>query len=389
MTDQTLGAHNIADLREMARRKLPRPIWEYLERGTEDDITPRNNRATFEQIEFKPRVMVDVSKRDQSTVLFGQPLKMPIAVGPTGFASLCTYQGEVHLARAAAAAGVPYVMSCSSLTPMETVMAEAGGSLWFQVVPWADRKLFHALIERARVAGFQALLVTVDSPVHGNREYNRRNGFTIPFTLTWRCALDLLHIHWLSRVVLANLIRHGRLPRHDNYPPEIGWRMLAGRTAAGQKKTQNDAVSWDDLRALRKVWPHPLIVKGILHPKDAVLAADCGADGIVVSNHGGRNLDGAISPMKVLPEIADAVGNRLTVLTDSGFRRGSDVIKALALGAKAVLLGHAPLYGLAAAGAAGAARALEIFREEIHRDLALVGCNSVNELNPEFVSWSK
>lgn len=389
MADQTLGAYNIADLRKMARRRLPNGLWEYLDRGTEDEVSLRNNRAAFERIEFKPRVLVDVSKRSQAITLFGRPATMPVVIGPTGFGGLCAYQGEILLARAAAAAGVPYVMGAASLTAMEKVVEQGGdGTLWFQITMWPDHKLCHALVERARVAGFRALVVLVDAAVLGNREYNRRNGFTIPFQLTWRNAIDLAHLRWLAGVILPYLIREGGMPRHDNYPEELGRRMLAGRTASGRTRTKTDSLCWDDLRALRKAWPHTLIVKGILSPRDAVLAADCGAEGIVVSNHGGRNLDGAVSPIKVLPEIVDAVGNRLTVLIDSGFRRGSDVVKALALGAKAVLLGRAPLYGLTVAGEVGVARALAIFREEIDRVMALVGCNSVAELNSEFLSWS-
>lgn len=390
MADASLGAYNIEDLRQIARRRLPHGLFEYLDRGTEDDVSLRNNRAAFEQIGLKPRVLVDVSKRSQEVALFGQSIKMPVVIGPTGFGGLCAYQGEVALAKAAAAAGVPYVLGAASLTAMEKVMEQSeGAKLWFQITMWPDRKLCHALVERARVANFQALVVLVDAAVLGNREYNRRNGFTIPFQLTWRSAFDLLHARWLCGVILPYFLREGGLPRHDNYPEELGRRLTSGRTSAGKKRTKTDSLSWDDLRALRKAWPHPLIVKGILSPRDALLAADCGADGIVVSNHGGRNLDGAITPISVLPEIVDAAGNRLTVLIDSGFRRGSDVVKALALGAKAVLLGRAPLYGLSVAGQAGVTRSLEIFRDEIDRVMALLGCNSVAELNPGLVSRNR
>lgn len=390
MADASLGAYNIEDLREIARRRLPHGVFEYLDRGTEDDVSLRNNRTAFERIGLRPRVLVDVSKRSQEVTLFGQSIKMPVVIGPTGFGGLCAYQGEVALAKAAAAAEVPYVLGAASLTAMEKVMDQSEGArLWFQITMWPDRELCHTLVERARVAGFQALVVLVDAAVLGNREYNRRNGFTIPFQLTWRSAFDLLHFHWLCGVILPYVLREGGLPSHDNYPEELGRRLTSGRTSAGRKRTRTDSLSWDDLRALRKVWPHPLIVKGILSPRDAILAADCGADGIIVSNHGGRNLDGAITPISVLPEIVDVVGNRLTVLIDSGFRRGSDVVKALALGAKAVLLGRAPLYGLSVAGQAGVTRSLEIFRDEIDRVMALLGCNSVAELNPELVSRNR
>ena len=386
MVDQSLGAYNIADLREIARRKMPRGLFEYLDRGAEDEVTLRNNRTVFEHMRFKSRSLVDVSKRSQAITLFGEPSKMPVMIGPTGFAGLCAYQGEVMLARAAAAAGVPYVMSASALTAMEQVMEQGGGTLWFQCIMWPDRKLCYALVERARVAGFRALVITTDTLVAGNREHNRRNGITQPFALTRRNTIDLLgHPRWMAGVFLPYLIRQGGMPRHVNYPDEMEVRITKAGSVSGRAKTRTEAMSWDDLRAMRKVWPHTLIVKGILDVRDALLAADCGAEGIIISNHGGRQLDCAVSPIEVLPEIVDAVGNRLTVLIDGGFQRGSDVVKALALGAKMVLLGRAPLYGLAGAGEAGVARALAIFREEIHRVMAFLGCNSVEELNSEFL----
>ena len=384
MSDQSLGAYNIADLRNLARRRLPRALFEYIDRGAEDEISLRNNRAAFESIRFEPRTLVDVSKRNQAITLFGRPATMPVMIGPTGCGGLCAYEGEILLARAAARAGVPYAMAAASLTAMEKVKENAGdGTLWFQHAMWPDRTLCHALVERARETGFHALVVTSDGAVPGNREFNRRNGFTTPFRLTRHNALDLFHPRWLSTVILPYLIRQGGMPTHDNYPKELGKRVTAGpaATAADRARFRTDAISWDDLRALRKVWPRALIVKGILSSRDAVIAADCGVDGIIVSNHGGRMLDGAATPFDVLPRIVDAVGHRITVIADSGFRRGSDVVKALALGAKAVALGRAPLYGLTVAGEAGVARALAIFRDEIDRVMALLGCNNISELS--------
>jgi isopentenyl diphosphate isomerase/L-lactate dehydrogenase-like FMN-dependent dehydrogenase len=311
---------------------------------------------------------------------------MPIVVGPTGFAGLCAHEGEIKLARAAAAAGVPYVVGAASLTAMEKVKAQGGGGdLWLQITLWPDEKLCHKLIQRSLDAGYEGLVVMSDAPVLGNREYNRRNGFTIPFQLTWRNSMDLLHFGWMKDVIIPYLIHNGGMPQHDNYPEEVGRRMLKGKTGAAKARTRNDSISWEHLKAVRRIWPHKLIVKGVLSPKDAVLAADCGVDGIVVSNHGGRNLDGSVPPISVLPEIADAVRDRMTVFVDSGFRRGSDVVKALALGAHAVWLGRAPLYGLAAAGEEGAALALKMFRDEIDRVMAMVGANSVAELNPGYL----
>jgi len=266
---------------------------------------------------------------------------------------------------------------------MEKVAEQAGGTLWFQLYMWPDRSLSHKLVERARAAGYEALVVTVDGVVPGNREYNLRNGFTIPFSFTRRNVTDvLMHPGWLVRVLGRYVLTSG-MPRYENYPSELRAKITA--RPMGRATLRNDSLNWDDLRALRKLWPQPLIVKGILHPQDALLAADCGADGVVVSNHGGRNLDGAISPIEALPGIVEAVGKRVTVLVDSGFRRGTDVVKALALGARAVLLGRSTLYGIGAGGPAGAARALAIFREEIDRVLALIGCRGVSELSREFL----
>jgi isopentenyl diphosphate isomerase/L-lactate dehydrogenase-like FMN-dependent dehydrogenase len=385
MADHNLRAYNIADLRTMALKRVPKGLFEFVDRGTEDEVSLRNNRAVFERIRFRPRTLVDVSGRNQQITLFGNSHKMPIVIAPTGTAGLMWHEGEIALARAAAEAGIPFTLATGSMTAMEKVAEQAGGELWFQLYMWPDRSLSHKLIERARAAGFTALVVTVDGVVSGNREYNLRNGFTIPFSFTRKNVTDvLMHPRWLSGV-LARYVMTTGMPRYENYPSEIKYKVTA--RPMGRSQMRNDSLNWEDLRQLRKMWPHRLIVKGILHPQDAVLAAECGADGVVVSNHGGRNLDGAISPMEVLPEVVDAVGKRLTVLVDSGFRRGSDVVKALALGAHAVQIGRATLYGVAAGGHAGAARAITIFREEIDRVMALIGCTSVAKLGPEYLHF--
>jgi len=377
-------AYNIADLRLMAQRRLPKGLFEFVDRGTEDEVSLRYNRAVFERIRFKPRTLVDVSKRSQEITLFGQKHKMPLVIAPTGTAGLMWYRGEIELARAAAAAGIPFTLATGSTTAMERIAEEVSGiPLWFQLYMWPDRNLSHQLVERARAAGFKALVVTVDGTMSGNREYNLRNGFTIPFSFTRRNVTDvLMHPRWMLGV-LARYVMTSGMPRYENYPSEIKYRVTA--RPMGRSMMRNDSLTWDDLRVLRKMWPNLLLVKGILHPQDAESAVDCGADGVIVSNHGGRNLDGIISPMEVLPEIVDAVGKRTTVLVDSGFRRGTDVVKALAMGARAVQIGRSTLYGVAAGGEAGAARALTIFRDEIDRVLALIGCRSIAELTTEFL----
>jgi isopentenyl diphosphate isomerase/L-lactate dehydrogenase-like FMN-dependent dehydrogenase len=385
MSDSTLAAYNIADLREMARRKLPKGLFEFVDRGTEDEVALRNNRDAFERIKLKPRVLVDVSKRNQEITLFGHRHKMPIAIAPTGTAGLMWYHGEVALARAAAGAGIPFTLATGSTTAMEVVADAARGTrLWFQLYMWPDRAMSHRLVERARACGFEGLVVTVDGAASANREYNLRNGFTIPFTFTRENVLDVLsHPGWMARV-LARYVATTGMPHYENYPSELKRRVTA--KPMGRSQMKNDSLTWDDLRTLRKLWPGPLMVKGVLHPQDAVLAVDCGADAVIVSNHGGRNFDSAMAPIDVLPSVVDAVGKRATVMVDSGFRRGSDIVKGLALGAQCVLVGRGPLYGVAAAGEAGAARAIALFREEIHRTLALLGCPSVEQLGPEFLA---
>lgn len=374
-------AYNIADLRRMALKRVPKGLFEFVDRGTEDEVALRNNRAVFERIRLKPRNLVDVSKRSQEVMLFGKKHKMPIVIAPTGTAGLMWYEGEIALARAAADAGIPFTLATGSMTAMEKVAELVGGTLWFQLYMWPDRSLSHKLVDRARAAGYEALVVTVDGVVPGNREYNLRNGFTIPFTFTRGNIMDvLMHPRWFSGVLIRYLLTTG-MPRYQNYPTDIKYRITAG--PMGRSSMRNDSLNWDDLRALRKLWPHRLLVKGLLHPQDAVTAADCGADGVIVSNHGGRNLDTVISPIEALPEVVDAVGKRVTVLVDSGFRRGTDIAKALAMGAQAVMIGRSTLYGVAAGGEEGARRAISLFRGEIDRVIALLGCNSVADLSTE------
>jgi len=381
--DAKLGAYNIHDLREMAQRKLPKGVFEFVDRGTEDDNALANNRAALERIRLRPRTLVDVSKRTQAITLFGKEQPMPFCIGPTGTAGLLWYGGEVGVARAAAKAGIPFTVGTNSMTSMEEIAEAAGGTLWFQLYVWSDRSLSHKIVERAKAVGFEALMVTVDGAVPSNREYNYRNGFEVPIHFNSRNVADVLsRPRWLCSVFLRQILSRG-MPRFENFPPEV----MAGLMARTVPKTvlKNESLNWDDLKVLRKLWPRTLMVKGVLSPQDAVRAADCGADAVIVSNHGGRNLDYSIAPIDALPDVVDAAGKRLTVIVDSGMRRGSDVVKALALGAKAAFIGRAPLYGVAAHGEAGAARAIEIFREEIGRVMALLGVNSVAQLDRSYL----
>ena len=384
MKEETYGAWNIYDMTELARRRLPKGLFEFMHRGNDDEIAVRDNRLALDAIKLRPRVLRDVSKRNQEITLFGKKQKMPVIVAPTGSVGLAWYEGEIALARAAAAAGVPYTMASSSMTAIEKVAAAApGGTLWFQFYMWPDRSLSHQLVARARDAGAEALIFTVDTPVAPGREYNLRNGFTIPFRFTRRNVLDVMgHPRWLFGVLVRYLLTTGA-PRYMNFPPHMQTRV--GALPMGRSVQSNASINWDDVRELRKLWPRKLIVKGIQHPQDAVMAADCGADAVVISNHGGRVLDSTTAPILILPEVLEAVNKRLTVIVDSGFRRGSDVVKALALGADAVMLGRGPLHGAAVAGEAGGLRALNIYREEIDRVMALIGTSSIAEITREHV----
>jgi L-lactate dehydrogenase (cytochrome)/(S)-mandelate dehydrogenase len=385
MADKSLGAYNIFDLRERALRRVPKGMFEFVDRGTEDEVALRNNRTAFDRIKLLPRTLVDVSARSQKITLFGNKQNMPIVIAPTGTAGLMWHEGEIALARAARAAGIPFTLATGSITSMEKVAAEAGGRLWFQLYMWSRVDLSHQLVERAKAAGYEGLLVTVDSAVSGNREYNLRNGFTIPFSYSRKNVTDvLLHPRWMLGV-LARYVMTTGMPMYANYPEELKTSITA--RPMGRSMLKCESLNWEHLRALRKMWPGKLMVKGVLHPDDARLAADCGADGVIVSNHGGRNLDSSMAPLDMLPEVVDAVGKRMTVIVDGGFRRGSDIVKAMALGAHAVLIGRATLYGVAAAGEAGAVRAIDILREETDRVMALIGCRSVAELGPQYLRF--
>ena len=377
-------ALNVQDLRQMAKKRLPKWLFEFVDRGTEDESALRNNRAAFERIRLKTQVLVDVSKRNPETTLFGSKHAMPVGIGSTGgIAGMMAYQGELALARAAKAANVPFTLGTGSLTSMEQIARDVGGTLWFQLYMWSDVRLSHLLVERVKNAGFEALIVTVDGPVNTNREYNIRNGFASPFSYNRRnTAAVLARPGWLLGVIMRYMLTTG-MPRRENLPTEFKERVT--QVSSAERKTKNDALTWDDLSKLRDMWPGKLMVKGILTPADAERAISRGADGVIVSNHGGRNFDSSMAPIEALGPIVDAVGHRTTVICDSGFRRGSDVVKALAIGAKFVLVGRATLWGATVAGQAGVARALGIYHEEISRTLGFVGCPRIADLNRDFL----
>lgn len=378
------GAYNIEDLRQIAQRRLPRVAWDYLERGAEDDVTMVANRAAFERIHFEPRTLVDVSARTLHHALFGKIYTAPFGIAPTGAAGLYSFEADIALARAAGKAGVPFVLSTASFVAMERVAREAEGSKWFQLYMSKDREAAERLVRRAFDAGYEALVVTTDVPVGANREYNLRNGFSIPFRINARNVVDgLLHPRWLAQVFLRTLMASG-VPRFQNVDSNVGGRIISKDLSAF--RARRDALDWSDMVWLRKIWPRKLLIKGVLVAGDARLALQHGADGVVVSNHGGRQLDGARAAIDALPAIVEAVGGRMPVLFDSGVRRGADIVKALALGANFVFTGRATLYGAAAGGEAGVARALELLRTETDRVMALIGCNTVAELDRKYLS---
>jgi len=383
MANAALAALNIEELRAIARRRLPRIVFDFLDDGAEDNVSLHRNRRVFDEIRLRPRTLVNVSSRPQAITVFGRPWSMPVAIGPTGIAGLIAYEADIALARAAGRMGVPFVLSTASTVAMEDVRAASDGIMWFQLYMSKDREAARALVDRARVAGYEALVVTTDVVVLGNRERNFRNGFRIPFQLRGANMVDgLLHPRWLFGVLLRSILTSG-MPRFRNLDAQREGKVVIKPDT--EFRSNRTALDWDDVRWLRDIWPGKLLVKGILHPQDAIAAADCGADGIFVTNHGGRQLDGAVSPIEALPAIVSAVGKRLTIVADSGFRRGTDVVKALALGAQAVFTGRVTLYGAVAGGEDGAAHALGILQSEIDRVLALLGCPGVEALGHEFL----
>jgi isopentenyl diphosphate isomerase/L-lactate dehydrogenase-like FMN-dependent dehydrogenase len=374
--------YNIADLREAARRRLPKGVFEYVDKGTEDQVALGNNRRAFDQLKLLNRVLVDVSDVQLGTDIFGKPSALPMVIAPTGIAGICWYQGELELAKAAAKAGVPFTLATGSSTSIEQMATDAGGRLWFQLYMWREKELSYELVRRAARAGFEALVWTVDIGHGANREHNLRNGFTVPYRLTARGAMDgLRHPEWLINV-LARYIARG-MPSYVNFPEKYQ-QKYTGR-AAPAKAMRADKVGWEDVDRLREMWPGKLIIKGIMREDDARKAVARGVDGIVVSNHGGRNMDSAPATLDVLPGIVSAVGNRTTVIVDSGVRRGSDIVKGVALGATAVLAGRATLYGVAAGGEAGASKALSILKDELRRTMAYIGCQRISEVTRDAI----
>ena len=370
-------AFSINELREIARRALPNFAFEYIEGGAEDERALHWNRGALDAIRLIPNTLVDTSTRHQRISLLGRDSSSPLVIGPTGLNGMTRYRGDLALARAAAAAGIPFTLSTVSNMRLEEVAENAGGRLWMQLYVLQDRAAARAILSRAERVGYEALVFTTDANVFGYREWDRRN-YRAPGKLTLRNMLDVgLHPRWA-----LDVLAHG-IPWFDNIVEFMPPEAKSARTGVAYfNKLFSPDISWDDVAWLRKAWPHKLLLKGVLSVNDAVHAADAGCDGIILSNHGGRQLDVCVAPIEVLPAIARTVGDRLSVVVDSGFRRGADVVKAMALGADAVMLGRATLYGLAAGGEAGVSHALQILMNEIDRTLGQLGCRSLADVHP-------
>lgn len=385
MSSSDLGAYNIEDLRLKAKKRLPRGIFEYVDRGAEDEIALRHNTAVYRSLKIKNRVLMDVSNRTTETEIFGHKLKMPFGISPTASAGLVYEGGEVGLAKAAARMGVPCTAATSSLTPMEEIYEAGGGNLWFQLYMWTDMDLTMKFVERVKAVGFETMLVTVDGPVASNREYNYHNGFAMPLRYSPRLIAQVLaKPGWCARVLAPQYLKRGHF-RKANNPPELASKLTQVEVETAY--TKPSAQNWDDIQRIRDIWPGNLLVKGLHSWEDAVIAADRGLEGVVLSNHGGRYLDTAPAPLELVPEVRAAVKDRIKIIIDSGPRRGSDIVKAIAVGADMVMSGRPTLFGTAVAGEAGSYRALEIFQTEMDRVMAQIGINSVDEISPD-IFWN-
>jgi L-lactate dehydrogenase (cytochrome) len=372
--------YSIAAMRELARRSLPRPVFDFADGGAEDEKTLGRNESAFDHLQLLPRPLNGSPARDLGIELFGRRLSLPVVVGPTGLAGLFWPGGEIAAARAAAEAGTAYCLSHGSVCTLEALAGCGAAPRWMQVFIYKDRGFTEELVRRSAVASFDALVLTIDNQMLGKRERDIRNGFTIPPRFTLRDALAMAgRLPWLGRM-------RAELPRitFGNYvrPGEASdVASLAQRMAS----LLDPSMSWSDVDWLRSIWKGPLILKGVLHPADAAEAASRGVDAVIVSNHGGRQLDGAVAAIEALPGVVRAASGRIPVLMDGGIRRGSDVVKALALGARCCLVGRPQLWGLAVGGQAGVAHVLEIFRREIDRSMGLLGVTRIEHLTDEYL----
>lgn len=385
-------AADVEDVRALARRHLPRGVFDYVDGASEGEVTMNRNREAYANVEFHPRVLRDVSAVDMTTTVLGRTTAMPVVLAPTGFTRSIHPDGERAVARAAAAAGLPYAISTLATCSIEDVAAasdsvtwagEGTRRLWFQVYMWRDRGLVASMLDRAAASGYEAIALTVDTAVSGHRERDIRRGFDLPPQLGLDTVIDgARHPRWAWNFMRGGPIEFANVAGAalPDKPASMSINEYAGR--------QFDAcVTWEAVEWLRSVWDGPIVIKGIQSVADAIIAADAGVDAIVVSNHGGRQLDYSPATLELLPDVVGAVGGRCEVLVDGGVRRGSDVIKAVCLGASAVLVGRAHLYGLGAGGERGVAHVVDLLRSGIERNMALLGVTSVDDLGPDHVAW--
>ena len=373
-------AHSIEDLRLAAQRRLPRALYDFYDGGAEDEVTLRANRHAFQGLRFRPQVLRNVSVIDTQREVFGRSIAMPMATAPTGALGYGYPGADVAVAKAAVAAGIPYILSSTATASMERIAKAVEGRLWFQPYTLKDKEFFFGLIRRALAADYEALVITVDLPVGGNRERDHRNHFSVPFKFTPHNLMDFASKPaWWWRIA-----RHG-MPVMENLLGLAHQQTSASALASSVGRNHDTGFDWTALQQVRDLWPRPLVLKGILHPADAERACAMGCDALVVSNHGGRQLDGAVATLHALPDVLRAVRGRIPVWVDGGVRRGQDVVKALALGAHGVLIGRAMVYGATAGGEAGAQRALAILQAELVRTMSLCGTPSLSDIGAELL----
>lgn len=373
--------HALRDLEALARQKLPRPLFSYIRNGADDETSVQMNRSAFSDYVLLPRMLEGVADREQSIELFGEQYSSPFGISPVGLGAMYAYRGDLALMRSAQEANIPAVLSGASLIPMEEV-AKAAPRTWFQAYLPGDAGRVVELVNRIRNAGFKTLVVTVDLPVMVNPENYIRNGFSSPLRPSLRLAWDgISRPAWLLGTFARTLLQHG-MPHFENWRAERGAPILSA--SVQRDFVARDHLNWQHLRQIRDLWKGNLVIKGLLRWQDAVIARDAGVDGIIVSNHGGRQADCAVSPLHVLPEICQAVPG-MVVMMDGGMRRGSDILKARALGARCVFAGRPFNYAAAVAGPAGVRHAIQILHDEVHRNMALLGINALDELDASFV----
>ena len=375
-----MSAYSIEALRLAARRRLPRSVFDFIDGGAEDERTLRDNCASFARVRLLRKVLVGVSQISTETAILGKTAKLPIAIAPTGAVGFGWRGGDVALARAAAAFGIPFSLSTSATASIEQIARTAPGRLWFQAYFFKDREYTFGLIERARQAGYDTLMVTADLPVGGKRERDFRNDFSIPFRFTPKNVLDFAtRPAWALDMLLRGV------PSLENLAGMADEGAGTRNIVSSVGRNQDAALDWDVIRRVRDAWPGKLLVKGVVHPADAERAVALGCDGVIVSNHGGRQLDGEVASFDALPGVVGAIGGRASVLMDGGIRRGSDILKALARGAEAVMIGRATFYGVCAAGEEGAMRALEILSDELTRTMQLCGARRIADIGPDLL----